>query len=60
MIYTADRSFEFKKRVFVANYTLKATEALIHSTKYQWRVRTQDANCSKWTGWSGRNTLFVD
>jgi hypothetical protein len=59
MIYTADRSFVFKKRVFVTNYTLKSTEALV-ATTYQWRVRSQDTVCDRWTPWSKRNTLFVD
>jgi hypothetical protein len=59
MVYLEDRSFEYKKRVFVTNYTLPSAEALTPS-KYLWRVRTQDTTCSTWSTWSGRNTLFVD
>jgi hypothetical protein len=59
MIYTADRSFEYKKRTFNTSYTLTAGEALAVGT-YQWRVRTQDTICTTWTTWSKRNTLFVD
>jgi hypothetical protein len=59
MIYLEDRSFEYKKRTFNTSYTLASGEALTPN-KYFWRVRTQDAACSTWTGWSGRNTLFVD
>jgi hypothetical protein len=59
MVYLEDRSFEYKKRVFVANYTLGAAESLTVA-KYLWRVRTQDLTCSTWTAWSSRNTLFVD
>jgi hypothetical protein len=59
MVYLEDRSFEYKKRVFVTNYTLTAGEALTPA-KYLWRVRTQDTKCATWTTWSTRNTLFVD
>jgi hypothetical protein len=59
MIYVEDRSFEYKKRVFVNNYTLTNAEAL-SPAKYLWRVRTQDPTCNTWTGWSSRNTLFID
>jgi hypothetical protein len=59
MVYLEDRSFEYKKRVFVTNYTLTAGEALTPA-KYLWRVRTQDAGCTTWTTWSSRNTLFVE
>jgi hypothetical protein len=58
MIYTEDRSFEFKKRVFVREYTME--NALARGTKYLWRVRTQDVNCNTWSVWSQRYTLFVD
>jgi hypothetical protein len=60
MVYLEDRSFEYKKRTFNTNYTLTAGEALSHGSKYLWRVRTQDTTCNTWTGWSSRNTLFVD
>jgi endoglucanase len=59
MVYLSDRSFEFKKRVFQPNYTLATGEALT-TARYLWRVRTQDNTCSTWTGWSSRNTLFID
>jgi hypothetical protein len=59
MIYSEDRSFVFKKRVFEASYALKTIEAL-GPGKYLWRVRTQDQTCSTWTAWSQRNTLFID
>jgi hypothetical protein len=59
MVYTEDRSFEYKKRVFVTSYTLTSAEALTPA-KYLWRVRTQDAVCSTWSTWSVRNTLFID
>jgi CSLREA domain-containing protein len=59
MVYLEDRSFEYKKRVFVNNYTLQVGEALVPA-KYLWRVRTQDATCSTWSTWSSRNTLFID
>jgi hypothetical protein len=59
MVYSDDRSFEYKKRVFTTGYTLTTNEALPKG-KYQWRVRTQDNTCSTWSAWSGRNTLFVD
>jgi subtilisin-like proprotein convertase family protein len=57
MVYLEDRSFVFKKRVFVSNYTL--VEPLVR-TQYLWRTRTQDATCSLWSSWSKRNTLFID
>ena len=62
MVYNEDRSLELKKRrVGQANttYTLTSGEAL-PPAKYLWRVRTQDTTCGTWTGWSQRNTLFVD
>jgi CSLREA domain-containing protein len=59
MVYLEDRSFEYKKRVFVNNYTLTSAEMLVPA-KYLWRVRTQDAGCSTWSTWSSRNTLFID
>src|SRR5262249_53355811 len=60
MIYTADNSFIYKKVVTTPNYTLPSTNALARGVSYQWRVRTRDANCGTWTGWSKRNTLFID
>jgi hypothetical protein len=59
MVYTEDRSFEYKKRTFNTTYTLTNAEALSVG-KYLWRVRTQDQGCSTWSTWSTRNTLFID
>jgi hypothetical protein len=59
MVYREDHSFEFKKRVFTNNYTLDVSEAL-STGRYLWRVRSQDAMCSDWSGWSQRSTLFID
>jgi hypothetical protein len=50
-IYTEDRSFTFKKRVFQPNY---------NRAKYLWRVQAQDINCGTWIPWTTRFTLFVD
>jgi hypothetical protein len=61
MSYT-EAYIEYKKRLFgqtKTTYTLTSAEAL-SPAKYLWRVRTQDTTCSTWTGWSSRNTLFVD
>jgi hypothetical protein len=59
LIHLEDRSFEYKKRVFVPNYTLTSAEAL-SPAKYLWRVRTQDQTCSTWSQWSTRHTLFIE
>jgi hypothetical protein len=59
MVYLEDRSFEYKKRVFTATYTLTSAEALTPN-QYLWRVRTQDETCSTWSLWSKRNTLFIE
>jgi hypothetical protein len=56
-IYNDDRSFAFKQRTFVTNYTM--TTALPRQ-KLQWRVRTQSATTNLWGLWSNRFTLFVD
>jgi hypothetical protein len=61
-IHVEDRSFVYKKRRVgqtSTSYTLTSGEALTPA-KYLWRVRTQDTTCSTWTGWSTRNTLFID
>jgi hypothetical protein len=58
-IYSEDRSFEYKRRVFNTSYTLRAEDALSLG-KYFWRVRAQDRLCVIWSGWSGRNTLFIE
>jgi hypothetical protein len=59
MVYTEDRTFEFKKRTFDTTYTLNTSEALTSGTKYLWRTRTQNS-CNNWSVWSARYTLFID
>jgi hypothetical protein len=58
-IYSEDRSFEYKRRVFNTSYAL-GTEDALSLGKYFWRVRAQDRLCVVWSGWSGRNTLFIE
>jgi hypothetical protein len=61
VIYTEDRSFEFKQVVTggIEAYTLNSSQALIPG-KYLWRVRYRHDPSFYWGDFSSRNTLFID
>jgi hypothetical protein len=59
LIYTRDRSFEFKKVVYDPSYTLTSAQALTVG-KYLWRVRAEYEVCGVWSRSSQRNVLFID
>jgi hypothetical protein len=56
-IFTEDRSFTWKARLFTHTYTM--TSPLL-AGKYLWRIRAQDLDCNTWSRWSRRWVLFVD